>query len=85
MEPQDQVSESMMTSPQVPTYAWCLDHGRLHRFTQKEGAWCSALWVALVGEDETTALADKRIRFGDAQFFDQLPQAVQVELVKSGT
>ncbi|WP_422132214.1 hypothetical protein [Streptomyces misionensis] len=65
------------------TYAWCLDHGRLHRFAQQEGAWCSALWVALAGDDEQSALADKQARFGDARFFDQLPQQVQVELVES--
>ncbi|MFB8182661.1 hypothetical protein ACFC8N_43060 [Streptomyces sp. NPDC055966] len=60
-----------------------MDHGRLHHFTQKEGAWCSALWVALSGDNEPSALADKQTRFGDAQFFDQLPQTVQVELVES--
>lgn len=72
-----------MEGTQTPAYAWCLDHGRLHHFTQKEGAWCSALWVALDGTDEQSALADKQARFGDAQFFDQLPQQVQVELVES--
>lgn len=72
-----------MSTPQILTYAWCLDHGRLHRFAQKDGAWCSALWVELNGNDEQSALADKHDRFGEAQFFDQLPLKDQREIIES--
>ncbi|MFD5564498.1 hypothetical protein [Kitasatospora griseola] len=59
-------------------YVWCFDHGRIHNFS--DGAWCTAWWVQLAGTTETEALADKANRFGDAQFYDQLPVTVQVEL-----
>lgn len=65
------------------SYAWCLDHGRLHRFSQEDGAWCSALWVPLDGTSEGTALANKQSRFGEARFFDELPREVQTELIEA--
>ncbi|MFF4417052.1 hypothetical protein ACFYY8_31410 [Streptosporangium sp. NPDC001559] len=75
-----------MTPADLPTtwFAWCFSHGRLHRFTPSreypDGAWCTAHWSRLAGATEEEALADKANRFGDAQFIDQLPLEVQVEV-----
>lgn len=45
-------------------FAWCFDHGRLHR----DPGWCTASWVPLAGATEDEAMADKRRRFGAAEF-----------------
>ncbi|MFY1686391.1 hypothetical protein [Plantactinospora sp. WMMB782] len=62
------------------TYAWCFSHGRMHKFVAPEGPWCSASWLPL-GEDEEAAYSAKAARVGDAQFMDDLPLEVQVEVV----
>jgi hypothetical protein len=65
------VTESFLHTPDA-FYAWCFDHGRLHRFLLAEGTWCTAAWVPLVGSTEAEALSNKKVAWGDAQFFDQL-------------
>lgn len=62
-----------VTSPQTDAiYAWCFDHGRLHRFLLSEGCWCTAAWVQLTGSTEEEAMESKQLIWGEAQFFDQL-------------
>jgi hypothetical protein len=60
-------------------FAWCFDHGRLHRFSPEP--WCTAAWIRLDGQTESQALASKTALFGDARFIDQLSPGSQVELV----
>jgi hypothetical protein len=62
----------MSDTEAVFTFAWCFDHGRLHKFHVEEGAWCTAAWVPLEGSTEEDALMHKQLTWGDAQFFDQL-------------
>ncbi len=65
-----------------PWFVWCFSHGRLHTFSPTseypDGAWCTALWSRLKGDHEKAALADKKARYGDAQFLHHLPLDVQV-------
>lgn len=61
-----------MSDTETVTYAWCFDHGKLHRFLAEEGEWCTAAWVPLDGATEGEALAQKQLTWGEAQFFDQL-------------
>lgn len=63
------------------SYAWCFDHGRMHDFFN--GVWCTAWWVPLSGRTEAEAMADKAARFGDAQFYDQLPLEQRVALAEA--
>lgn len=60
-------------------YAWCFDHGGIHRFAGEP--WCAARWAPLAGNTEDEALADKAARFGDAFFIDQLPIEQQLALI----
>lgn len=62
-------------------YAWCFDHGRLHAF-KPESPWCTARWVWLDGGDDVLATQDKRLRYGDAQFLDQLPADEQLAIIR---
>lgn len=66
------------------TYAWCFSHGRMHTFRPsreyQDGAWCTALWVPLAGNDEAAALADKTQRYGTGKFIDQLPLDKQMAI-----
>ncbi|MFD5940272.1 hypothetical protein [Streptomyces griseus] len=55
------------------TYAWCFDHGNLHRFPKYGTPWCTAAWVAFTAATETDALTAKRAAYGDAQFLNDLP------------
>ncbi|MEV4374571.1 hypothetical protein AB0J71_46475 [Nonomuraea sp. NPDC049637] len=67
-------------------FAWCFDHGRLHTFVptpqHPDGAWCNAAWLKLAGESEAAALADKDRRFGQARFFDELPDETQLQVLR---
>lgn len=71
----------MSDTETVVTYAWCFDHGRLHRFLAEEGTWCTAAWVPLDGDTEEGALTHKQLVWGDAQFFHQLTHDRQGGLI----
>ncbi|MFJ1936863.1 hypothetical protein ACIOGZ_29915 [Kitasatospora sp. NPDC088160] len=62
-------------------FAWCFDHGRLHRFAADDEPWCTAAWVSLPGGSADEALKAKHERFGNAVFFDHLPSEQQLALV----
>lgn len=64
-------------------YAWCFSHGRLHRFDGTP--WCTATWVRLTGVTKSDALANKRARYGNAQFLHQLPDEQQYQLITGRT
>ncbi|MFI8903885.1 hypothetical protein ACIGO7_37760 [Streptomyces virginiae] len=64
-------------------YAWCFDHGVLHRFSPAEGPWCTGTWVQLPGVSEDLALEAKERQYGEARFFDQLTLEQQVMLVEA--
>lgn len=61
-------------------YAWCFDHGRLHAF-DPDTPWCTARWAWLDGDNETLAIMDKRLRYGDAQFLHELPNEQQLVII----
>lgn len=75
-------SAQSSTETQI-AYAWCFDHGALHRFVRAEGAWCSAAWVPLDGSTKGEALRHKQLVWGHAQFFDQLPLDRQGGLINT--
>ncbi len=60
------------------SFAWCLSHGRLHRFTATP--WCTATWSRLDGNNERDALLSKSQRFGDAVFLHALSLEAQASL-----
>jgi len=62
-------------------YAWCFDHGRLHRFPATDVPWCTAAWVWLAGDTEQAALADKTTRYGDAQYLWDLTTEQQLAVI----
>ena len=62
-------------------FAWCFDHGRIHRFGADETPWCDAAWVWLAGLTEAEAMADKQTSYGDVQFFDQLTREQQLAII----
>lgn len=69
----------------APWYAWCFSHGRLHTFhpgPDDDGAWCTAEWSRLNGNNAQAALADKQTRYGDAQFLNELPLDVQMAVIE---
>lgn len=57
---------------QLVHYAWCFDHGTLHRFSPRGTPWCTAAWVSLDAYTEETALAMKQEAWGDARFLHDL-------------
>jgi hypothetical protein len=61
-------------------FAWCFSHGFMHPF-DPEAPWCTASWVWLNGDHKQDAEADKRARFGDAQFLHELPDGQQLTLI----
>lgn len=63
------------------TFAWCFDHGRIHRFRTTDVPWCTATWVWLASRDEAAALADKQARYGNAQFLHELPADQQAAIL----
>jgi len=63
-------------------YAWCFDHGTLHRFHADEKPWCSAAWVSFAAPTEELALDAKHAAYGDAVFLDQLPLDKQLEVIE---
>jgi hypothetical protein len=56
----------------VVIYAWCFDHGELHRFRPREAPWCTAAWYALDAYSEEAALGIKRQAWGEARFLHEL-------------
>lgn len=65
-------------------YAWCFSHGRMHTFPVGREPWCTAWWVPLAGNTEQAALAEKRNRYGDAQFMHHLSVEQQAAIVGDG-
>lgn len=64
------------------TYAYCFDHGDLHRFPKDGTPWCTAAWVAFTATNETDTLAAKRAAYGDARFLGDLPAEKQIEVIE---
>lgn len=63
-------------------YAWCFDHGTLHRFQPGTTPWCTAAWIHLDAYSEEVALAIKRRAWGDARFLDELTLEQQLTIVE---
>ncbi|PBC66281.1 hypothetical protein BX265_8344 [Streptomyces sp. TLI_235] len=76
----------MQEVSRVPTtsfaYAWCFDHGRLHRFPAGDEPWCSAAWVPLAGATEEEAVEAKWAAYGDARFLHDLSEDKQRNFVE---
>ncbi|CAL9665298.1 hypothetical protein SUDANB126_07208 [Streptomyces sp. enrichment culture] len=71
-----------MTGAAACTYAWCFDHGRLHRFPRGEEPWCTAAWVALAATTTEQALRAKQAAYGEARFLDGLSAQAQPEVIE---
>ncbi|MGA4864144.1 hypothetical protein ACPB9J_16005 [Streptomyces lavendulocolor] len=69
-----------MTQPAV--YAWCFDHGTLHRFPGGN-AWCTATWIPFTAATEEAALEAKQAAWGDARFLDDLPVEQQLDVLET--
>jgi hypothetical protein len=65
------------------TYAWCFDHGTLHRLLAPEKPWCTAAWVPLHATSEEEAMEAKQHAYGDARFLDELPRDKQLEVIEA--
>lgn len=63
-------------------YAWCFDHGTLHRFQPRATPWCTAAWVHLDAYTEETALAMKQSAWGGARFLHDLNADQQLTIVE---
>ncbi|WP_371792891.1 hypothetical protein OG285_31620 [Streptomyces sp. NBC_01471] len=63
-------------------YAWCFDHGTLHRFLAQDDPWCTAAWVPFTAASEDQALIAKQCAYGDARFFNELPGDKQLEVIE---
>ncbi|MBQ1165212.1 hypothetical protein KBZ21_45310, partial [Streptomyces sp. A73] len=63
----------------APLFAWCFDHGRMHHFDGPP--WCTAAWAPLDATTEAEAQDETARRWGDAQFFHQLPAEQQLALI----
>jgi hypothetical protein len=61
-------------------YAWCFDHGALHRFQPRETPWCAGAWIHLDAYSEEAALAIKQRAWGEARFLDELTPDQQVTI-----
>jgi len=64
-------------------YAWCFDHGVMHRFHVGDEPWCTARWVAFTATTAEEAHAAKTEAYGDAYFLDQLPADKQLEVIET--
>ena len=64
------------------TYAWCFDHGTLHRFAEGDEPWCPAVWLPFTAANEEQALEAKQYAYADAQFFSELPVDKQLEVIQ---
>lgn len=62
-------------------YAWCFDHGALHRFQPRATPWCTAAWIHLDAYSEEVALAIKQRAWGDARFLHELAAEQQATIV----
>jgi hypothetical protein len=66
-------------------FAWCFDHGTLHRFVDRgfrhDGVWCTAAWVELEAETTDEALCAHVAKWGGVQFFHQLSTKQQLEVL----
>lgn len=68
----------------TPVFAWCFDHGVLHRFRPRDHAsWCTGRWVHLDAYVEATALGMKQEGWGDARFLHDLNPDQQATIAKS--
>lgn len=65
-----------------PTYAWCFDHGVLHKFDPDAAPWCTANWVGFNARSEKEALEAKVMAYGDVLFFDDLPYDKKLEVLE---
>ncbi|MGW5711566.1 hypothetical protein [Streptomyces olivaceus] len=65
-------------------FAWCFDHGIMHRFHIGDEPWCTARWVAFTAATAEEAQAAKAEVYGDAHFLDQLPAEKQLEVIEVG-
>jgi len=66
----------------IAVYAWCFDHGALHRFKpRQQDAWCTARWVHLDAYSEEAALAVKQRGWGDARFLHELSPEHQLAVI----
>jgi hypothetical protein len=63
-------------------FAWCFDHGTLHRFREGVPPWCTAAWVAFTPATEAGAIAAKQAAYGDARFFDELTLDQRLEVIE---
>lgn len=60
-------------------YAWCFDHGRMHRFDGTP--WCTGAWVGFTATTEDEAHAAKHRLYGSAHFLHELVPEVQLEVL----
>ncbi|MCM8552309.1 hypothetical protein [Streptomyces sp. STCH 565 A] len=65
-------------------YAWCFDHGIMHRFHGGDEPWCTARWVAFTATTAEEAHAAKTKAYGDARFLHELPASKQLEVIEIG-
>lgn len=65
-------------------FAWCFDHGVMHRFPVGDEPWCTARWVAFTATTAEEAHAAKTEAYGDARFLYELPASKQLEVIEIG-
>ncbi|MCP9209517.1 hypothetical protein [Streptomyces cucumeris] len=75
-------SEENVLEPSIG-YAWCFDHGRMHRFLRRD-PWCDAAWVHLKGNTEEEASRYRREVWGEAQFLNELSSERQLAALEEG-
>jgi hypothetical protein len=63
-------------------YAWCFDHGCMHRFKHVKTAWCAARWRPFDAYDEQSAIGMKRDLYGDAKFLHELTDEQQLNVIE---
>jgi hypothetical protein len=65
-------------------FAWCFDHGTMHRFPEGDEPWCTAAWIAFTATTQEEADAAKQAAYGDVQYLDELPGEQQLEIIEIG-
>lgn len=63
-------------------YAWCFDHGRLHRFQPRATPWCTAAWIHLDAYSEEAAVAIKQRAWGHARYLYELSPEQQATITE---
>ncbi len=66
----------------LPAYAWCFSHGRMHTFGDINGAWCTGHWVDLGTHFRVSAEDRKEAHFGDARVLHELPLEAQQAVIE---